>query len=33
MIDGVEYGQDAVRVNALDTVGADDAFVAGYLFG
>lgn len=31
VIDGVEYGQDAVRVNALDTVGADDAFVAGYL--
>jgi 2-dehydro-3-deoxygluconokinase len=31
VIDGVEYGQDAVRVNAIDTVGAGDAFVAGYI--
>ncbi|MET3720982.1 MULTISPECIES: sugar kinase [unclassified Arthrobacter] len=31
VIDGVEYSQDAVRVNAIDTVGAGDAFVAGYI--
>jgi 2-dehydro-3-deoxygluconokinase len=31
VIDGVEYVQDAVRVNAIDTVGAGDAFVAGYI--
>ncbi|WP_236783346.1 sugar kinase [Arthrobacter dokdonensis] len=31
IIDGVEYNQPAIRVDALDTVGAGDAFVAGYL--
>jgi 2-dehydro-3-deoxygluconokinase len=31
VIDGIEFAQDAVRVNAVDTVGAGDAFVAGYL--
>ena len=31
VIDGVEYGQEAVHVNAIDTVGAGDAFVAGYI--
>ena len=31
VIDGTEYRQDAVRVNAIDTVGAGDAFVAGYI--
>ena len=31
VIDGVEYVQDAVQVNAIDTVGAGDAFVAGYI--
>lgn len=30
-IDGNEYTQDAVRINAVDTVGAGDAFVAGYI--
>ncbi|GAB3535104.1 sugar kinase [Arthrobacter tecti] len=32
LIDGTEYHQDAVDVRAVDTVGAGDAFVAGYLF-
>lgn len=31
LIDGVEYSQDAVRIEPLDTVGAGDAFVAAYL--
>jgi 2-dehydro-3-deoxygluconokinase len=31
LIDGAEYRQDAVRISPLDTVGAGDAFVAGYL--
>jgi 2-dehydro-3-deoxygluconokinase len=31
VIDGKEYEQDAIRVNAIDTVGAGDAFVAGYI--
>lgn len=31
VVDGVEYTQSAVPVDALDTVGAGDAFVAGYL--
>ncbi|ASN22646.1 sugar kinase [Arthrobacter sp. YN] len=31
VIDGAEYRQDAVRINAVDTVGAGDAFVAGYI--
>ncbi len=31
VIDGVEYEQNAVRINAIDTVGAGDAFVAGYI--
>ncbi|WP_255768138.1 sugar kinase [Pseudarthrobacter sulfonivorans] len=31
VVDGVEYVQDAIRVNAIDTVGAGDAFVAGYI--
>ncbi|WP_130175927.1 sugar kinase [Cryobacterium sp. SO1] len=31
VIEGIEYEQDAVRVNAIDTVGAGDAFVAGYI--
>lgn len=30
-VDGTTYSQDAVRVAAVDTVGAGDAFVAGYL--
>lgn len=30
-IDGQEYRQDAVPVRAVDTVGAGDAFVGGYL--
>lgn len=30
-VDGVDYRRDAVRVEAIDTVGAGDAFVAGYL--
>lgn len=29
--DGVEHAEPSVRVQALDTVGAGDAFVAGYL--
>lgn len=31
VIDGSEYKQDAVRINPVDTVGAGDAFVAGYV--
>jgi len=31
LIDGVGYEQDAIPVNALDSVGAGDAFVAGYV--
>jgi 2-dehydro-3-deoxygluconokinase len=30
-VDGVEYVQAAIRVKAIDTVGAGDAFAAGYL--
>ena len=31
VVDGHEYEREAIRVNAVDTVGAGDAFVAGYL--
>jgi 2-dehydro-3-deoxygluconokinase len=31
LIDGVAYKRDAVRITPVDTVGAGDAFVAGYL--
>lgn len=31
VVQGREYAREAVRVNAVDTVGAGDAFVAGYL--
>lgn len=31
VIDHAEYRQEAVRINAVDTVGAGDAFVAGYI--
>ena len=31
LVDGALYSQPAVPVEALDTVGAGDAFVAGYL--
>jgi 2-dehydro-3-deoxygluconokinase len=31
LIDGVEYRTDAISVVALDTVGAGDGFVAGYV--
>lgn len=31
LINGVEYVQQAVPIRAVDTVGAGDAFVAGYL--
>lgn len=31
VIDGQDYRQPAVRVNAVDSVGAGDAFVAGYI--
>ena len=31
LVDGQEYRQDAVPVRAVDTVGAGDAFVGGYL--
>ncbi|MDQ0754631.1 sugar kinase [Arthrobacter sp. B3I4] len=31
LVDGQEYRQDAVPVRVLDTVGAGDAFVGGYL--
>jgi 2-dehydro-3-deoxygluconokinase len=30
-IDGVDYAADAIPITPLDTVGAGDAFVAGYL--
>lgn len=32
-IDGAEYAADAIPITPLDTVGAGDAFVAGYLTG
>lgn len=31
VIDGQEYERDAIKVHVVDTVGAGDAFVAGYL--
>ncbi len=31
VIDGTEYQRDALAIRAVDTVGAGDAFVAGYL--
>lgn len=31
LVDGIEYEMEAVRVEPVDTVGAGDAFVAGYL--
>jgi 2-dehydro-3-deoxygluconokinase len=31
LVDGQEYTREAVKVNPIDTVGAGDAFVAGYL--
>jgi 2-dehydro-3-deoxygluconokinase len=31
LVDGAEYEQAAVKVRVVDTVGAGDAFVAGYL--
>jgi 2-dehydro-3-deoxygluconokinase len=31
VVDGVEYQRSAVPIRAVDTVGAGDAFVAGYL--
>ena len=31
VVDGQEYRQPAVRVNVVDSVGAGDAFVAGYV--
>ncbi|WP_104165485.1 sugar kinase [Cryobacterium sp. N22] len=31
VVDGVEYQRSAITVEALDTVGAGDGFVAGYL--
>ncbi|HEY5229863.1 MAG TPA: sugar kinase [Galbitalea sp.] len=31
VIDGVEYQREAIAIRAVDTVGAGDAFVAGYL--
>ena len=31
VVDGVEYQRSAVAIRAVDTVGAGDAFVAGYL--
>lgn len=31
LVDGVEFEQAAVKVHAVDTVGAGDGFVAGYL--
>jgi 2-dehydro-3-deoxygluconokinase len=31
VIDGLEYRREAIAVRAVDTVGAGDAFVAGYL--
>lgn len=31
VVDGREYERDAIKVDVIDTVGAGDAFVAGYL--
>jgi 2-dehydro-3-deoxygluconokinase len=31
LVDGVEYAREAIRIRPIDTVGAGDAFVAGYL--
>lgn len=31
VVDGREYAREAIKVAAIDTVGAGDAFVAGYL--
>ena len=31
LIDGVNHRTEAIRVDALDTVGAGDGFVAGYV--
>jgi 2-dehydro-3-deoxygluconokinase len=31
VVDGREYQREAIKVTAIDTVGAGDAFVAGYL--
>jgi 2-dehydro-3-deoxygluconokinase len=31
LVDGVEYKRAAIRIDPIDTVGAGDAFVAGYL--
>lgn len=31
VVDGVDYQLDAIPIHAVDTVGAGDAFVAGYL--
>jgi 2-dehydro-3-deoxygluconokinase len=31
LVDGVEYVQPAIRVETVDTVGAGDGFVAGYV--
>jgi 2-dehydro-3-deoxygluconokinase len=31
VVDGREYARDAIPINAVDTIGAGDAFVAGYL--
>jgi 2-dehydro-3-deoxygluconokinase len=31
LVDGVEYERAAIRIDPIDTVGAGDAFVAGYL--
>jgi 2-dehydro-3-deoxygluconokinase len=31
LIDGIEHRTEAIRVDALDTVGAGDGFVAGYI--
>ncbi|MGO4691297.1 sugar kinase [Glaciibacter sp. 2TAF33] len=31
LVDGQEYTRDAVRIHPVDTVGAGDGFVAGYL--
>jgi 2-dehydro-3-deoxygluconokinase len=31
VVDGQEYSRDAVRIQPVDTVGAGDGFVAGYL--
>ena len=30
-MDGIDYQVDAIPIRAVDTVGAGDAFVAGYL--